>query len=70
MKTVSLCNRRNPKHANAQAQSELNNAYLKEQTQYIQNQINKIRKNMMTWKLYPYAIGETQNMPMLRHKAN
>ena len=45
VKTAPLCNRRNP-CANAlkleKSRSELNNAYLKEQTEYIQNQINKI----------------------------
>ena len=49
VKTASLCNTRNPNNVNAQklkkAQSELNNAYLKEQTEYIQNQINKIRNS-------------------------
>ena len=46
-KTTSKCNRRNPNNINAQklkkAQNELTNTYLKEQTEYIQNQINKIR---------------------------
>ena len=46
MKTASLCNWRNPTKATAQkfkkAQSELNNAYLKEQIEYIQDQINNI----------------------------
>ena len=41
MKTSSLCNKRNLTNANAQklkkAQSELTNAYLKEQTEYIQD---------------------------------
>ena len=49
MKIVSLCNRRNPTNANVQklkAQSKLNNVYLKEQTEYIQNQINKIRDSV------------------------
>ena len=40
----------NPTNANAQkfkkAQSELTSAYLKEQTEYIQNQINKIRHSV------------------------
>ena len=46
VKTPSLGNKRNPTNANAQklkAQSELTNVYRKEQTEYIQNQINKIR---------------------------
>ena len=50
MKTTSLCNWRNPTNINAQklkkAQNELTNAYLKEQTEYIQNQINKIRDSV------------------------
>ena len=45
-KTASLCNMGNPTNANAQkfkkAKSELTNAYLKEQTECIQYQINKI----------------------------
>ena len=47
VKTASTCNRRNPTNINAlklkKAQKELANIYLKEQTEYIQNQINKIR---------------------------
>ena len=46
MKNAFFCNRRNPTNANAKkikAQSELNNAYLKEQTGYIPDKINKIR---------------------------
>ena len=43
MKTASKCNRRKPTNINALAQNELANVYLKEQTEYIQNQINKIR---------------------------
>ena len=47
MKTASKCNRKNPTNTNAlklkKAQNELANIYLKEQTEYIQNQINKIR---------------------------
>ena len=47
MKTASKCNRRKPTNINAlklkKAQNELANIYLKEQTEYIQNQINKIR---------------------------
>ena len=46
MKT-SKHNRKNPTNTNAlklkKAQNELANKYLKEQTDYIQNQINKIR---------------------------
>ena len=47
MKTAFKYNRRNPTDINAlelkKAQNELTNIYLKEQTEYIQNQINKIR---------------------------
>ena len=47
VKTVFLYNRRSPNNTNAQklrkAQSELNSAYLKEQREYIQDQINRIR---------------------------
>ena len=46
IKTASKCNRRNPTNINAlklKAQKEFANIYLKEQTEYIQNQINKIR---------------------------
>ena len=50
MKTASLCNRRNPNNANTQEfkkpLSELNNTYLKEQTEYIQDQINKIKDSV------------------------
>ena len=49
VKTTSLFNRRNPTNINAyklkKAQNELSNIYLKEQTEYIQNQINKIRNS-------------------------
>ena len=47
VKTVSKCNRRNPTNINAlklkKAQNELANVYLKEQTEYIQNQIVMFR---------------------------
>ena len=50
MKTASKCNRRNPTNINAQklnkAQNELANIYLKEQTEYFQNQINKIKDSV------------------------
>ena len=50
MKAASLYNRRNPTDANTQklkkAQSELNNAYLKKQIEYIHDQINKIRNSV------------------------
>ena len=44
---IVLCNKRNPTDANGQklkkAQNELIDAYQKEQLEYIQGQINKIR---------------------------
>ena len=47
MKIASQCNKRNSTNPNAQklkkAQIELAKAYLKEQTEFIQDQINKIR---------------------------
>ena len=50
VKTASKCNRKNPTNANAlklkKAQNELANIYLKEQTEYIQNQIDKIRDSV------------------------
>ena len=50
MKTTSKCSRRNPTYINAlklkKAQKELANIYLKEQTEYIQNHINKIRDSV------------------------
>ena len=50
MKTASLCNRRNPTYANAQklkkVQREVTNVYLREQIEYIKNQINKIRDSV------------------------
>ena len=50
MKIASKRNRRNPTNINAlklkKTQNELANIYLKEQTEYIQNQINKIRDSV------------------------
>ena len=50
VKTVSLCNWRNPTNINAQKlknlQNELSNVYLKEETEYNQDQINKIRDSV------------------------
>ena len=50
MKTASKCNRKNPTYTNAlklkKAQNELATIYLKEQTEYIQNQIDKIRDSV------------------------
>ena len=49
-KTASKCNRKNQTNTNAlklkKAQNELANIYLKEQTEYIQNQIDKIRDSV------------------------
>ena len=59
VKTASLCNKRiliNPNNQKfKKAQSELNNTYLKEQTEYIQDEINKSRdsvedrQSMIAW---------------------
>ena len=50
VKTASKCNRKNPTNANAlklkKAQNELASIYLKEQTEYIQNQIDKSRNSV------------------------
>ena len=50
VKTASKWNRRNPTNINAQnlkkAENELTKIYLKEQTKYIQNQIDKIRDSV------------------------
>ena len=61
LKTASKCNKKNPTNTNAlklkKAQNELVNIYLKEQTEYIQNQINKIRDSVehrqsrIAWKM-------------------
>ena len=49
-KRAFKCNRKNPTNTNAlkfkKAQNELANIYLKEQTKYIQNQIDKIRDSV------------------------
>ena len=50
VKTASKCNWKNPTNANAlklkKAQNELASIYLKEQIEYIQNQIDKIRDSV------------------------
>ena len=50
VKAASKCNRKNPTNTNARklkmAQNELASIYLKEQTEYIQNQIDKIRDSV------------------------
>ena len=61
MKTASKCNRKNPTNTNAlklkKAENELASIYLKEQTEYIQNQIDKIRdsvedrQSMTAWQM-------------------
>ena len=60
VKTASKCYRKNPTNTNAlklkKAQNELASIHLKEQTEYIQNQIDKIRdsvedrKSRITWQ--------------------
>ena len=50
VKTTSKCNKRNPTNINAlklkKSQNELANIYLKEQTECIRNQIDKIRDSV------------------------
>ena len=50
VKTPPLCNKKNPSNTDTQklkkAQSKLTSTYLKEQTECIQNQINKIRNSV------------------------
>ncbi len=50
VETAFLCNKKDPTDANAQklkkTQRELINAYQKEQIEYIQGQINKIRNSV------------------------
>ena len=50
VKTASLCDKRKPANDNAQelkkSQSELTNTDLKEQTEYIQDQINKVQHSV------------------------
>ena len=50
VKAASKCNRKNPTNTNAlklkKTQKELANIYLKEQTEYIQNQIDNIRDSV------------------------
>ena len=50
METAPKCNRRNLTNINAlklkKTKNELANMYLKEQTEYIQNQFNKIRDSV------------------------
>ena len=51
MKTACKCNRKNSTNTNTlkleKAQNELASIYLKEQTEYIQNQIDKIRDSVV-----------------------
>ena len=50
VKTAPKCNRKNPMNTNSlklkKAQNELTSIYLKEETEYIQNQIDKIRDSV------------------------
>ena len=65
-KKVSLCTKRNLTNVNAQklkkAQSELTNAYLEEQTEYIWDEINKNRHSLddrqfwIAWKTVNEAL--------------
>ena len=54
VKSASKCNRKNRTIANAlklkKTQNELASIYLKEQTEYIQNQIDKIRDSVEDWQ--------------------
>ena len=54
VKTASKGNRKNPTNTNAlklkKAQNKLASIYLKEQTEYIQNQIDKIRDSRIAWQ--------------------
>ena len=60
VKTASKCNRKNPTNTNVlklkKVRNELASIYLKEQTEYIQNQIDKIRdsgqdkQSMIAWQ--------------------
>ena len=58
VKTTSLQSRRNPTNISSQklkkAQNEITNIYLKEQTEYIQNKINRIRDSVEN-KLFKIA---------------
>ena len=53
MTTWKQCSNRNPTNANTKklkkTQTEITNTYLKEQTEYIQDQINKIRNSVEDW---------------------
>ena len=58
VKTASKCNRKNPTNTNAlKLKKELASIYLKEQTEYIQNKIDKIRdsvedrQSMIAWQM-------------------
>ena len=48
VKTASLCNKKNVTNINAQKlkKAQRHNAHLKEQIEYIQDQINKIRNSI------------------------
>ena len=54
VKTAAKCNRKNPTNTNAlklkKAQKKLAKIHLKEQTEYIQNQIDKIRQSRIAWQ--------------------
>ena len=62
VKTASKCNKRNPTNINTlklkMAQNELANIYLKEQTEYIQNKINKIRDSIEESRIAWQTVNE------------
>ena len=70
MKTASKCYRKNPTNTNAlklkKAQNELASRYLKEQREYIQNQIDKIRDSVedrqsrIAWQTINEVDGRTK----------
>ena len=68
VKTASLYNKRDPTNANTQkikkAQSELTNAYVKEQTEYIQDKINKVRN--LVEDRHSWIVWQTVNQVIKR----
>ena len=78
LKTASKCSRKNPSNTNAlklkKAQNELANIYLKEQTEYIQNQIDKIwdsvkdRSSRIAWQTINQA-SRRKNIAKVKLKA-
>ena len=78
MKTACKCYRKNPTNTNAlklkKAQNELAKIYLKEQTEYIQNQIDKIRDSVedrqsrITWQTVN-KVSRRKSTPKAKLKA-